>query len=218
VETIVCLPVYNEELSIRTMIEQIHAIKYPVVISDGGSADKSLEIAQKMDVKILSRPGKPKGFGMLKTIEYAHAKGTSFLVFIDCDQSYPVAKIPALINALIEQELDMAVGNRKREAMTIKSKILNKLLPWIIKSLFGGDLKDPASGFRAIRVDSYYGKLKEEGMDLEIELTGFSLRKNLKVKEIDVDYYARVGESKLRLTDILQALFTIFRVRFRQYT
>jgi glycosyltransferase involved in cell wall biosynthesis len=216
-KTIVCLPVLNEELSIHKMIMTIQDLEYNLLISDGGSTDQSIPIAQNLNVPILYRKGKSKGYGMLQAIEYAYKKQIEIIVFIDCDLTYPIERIPDLVALLHDENLDMVVGNRDRNIMSLKSKFLNWLLVGFVNFLFNGSLKDPASGFRALRVKSFYGQLKETGMDLEIELSGFALRKNLKIKEIDVSYFTRVGESKLQLKDIIQALFTIFRVRFRKY-
>jgi glycosyltransferase involved in cell wall biosynthesis len=214
---IVCLPVFNEELSIGKMIADIKSLEYPLIVSDGGSSDQSIPIAKSLNIPILYRKGKGKGYGMLQAMEYAYEKGLDTIVFIDCDLSYPIDIIPDLVTLLHHENLDMVVGNRDRNIMSLKSKFLNWLLAGFVNFLFNGRLKDPASGFRALRINSFYGQLKETGMDLEIELSGFALRKNLKIKEIDVSYFTRVGESKLQLKDIIQALFTIFRVRFRKY-
>lgn len=216
--TIVCLPVLNEEKAIRKMIGDIKNQGLHLIISDGGSVDRSLLIAKSEEIVVLNRSGKSKGYGMIEAIKYAYLNSKEIIVFIDCDLTYPSDKIQNLIDLLQKEDLDMVVGNRNRKLMSLKSKFLNALLIKFINILFNANLKDPASGFRALKVESYYNKLKETGMDLEIELSGYSLKKNLAVKEIDVEYYLRVGESKLRLIDIVKTLFTIFRVRFRKYT
>ena len=214
---IVCLPVFNEEKAIENMIAQLKELPFKIIISDGGSTDKSLQIAKKEAIDIFHRPGKSKGYGMLQAINLAQKNNIEYIVFIDCDLTYPVDKIPDLVSQIQSEKYDMVVGRRSTKSMSLKSKILNHILRNLIYLLFGGNLQDPASGLRVLRTESYCGNIKEIGMDLEIELTGFSLKKNLLVKEIEVDYYSRVGKSKLRLQDIIQALFTVFKVRFRQY-
>jgi glycosyltransferase involved in cell wall biosynthesis len=214
---IVCLPVFNEEKAILKMIREIKKNGFSIFISDGGSTDQSLSIAKTEKILVLDRTGRPKGYGMMEAINYAKKNGKELIVFIDCDLTYPCDKIPDLVRLIQKENLDMVVGNRNRKVMSLKSKILNATLVKIVNVLFKGNLKDPASGFRVLRVQSFYNKLKETGMDLEIELSGYALLKNLKVKEVAVDYYTRVGESKLRFLDIIKCLFTIFSVRFRKY-
>src|SRR5690606_38858731 len=194
------------------IIADIEAEGFEVMVTDGGSSDNSIEIAEKKGVVILERPGMGKGFGMKQAMNYAFENGKEIIVFIDCDRTYPVDRIKDLAAAM--SDADMVIGVRDSTGMSIKSKFLNALLRMMMNILFLTNLRDHASGFRALRIEKFIHQLKTDGMDLEIEITGFAIKNKYRIKEIEVDYLNRVGESKLLLTDIIKALFTIFKTRF----
>lgn len=58
----IIIPTYNEELSIKTTIKHIQNIlqskKYEIIVSDAGSNDKTVEIANNLGVKTLISPVK----------------------------------------------------------------------------------------------------------------------------------------------------------------
>lgn len=212
--SIVCLPVFNEEDAIGKMIDDIRALSIDLVITDGGSTDESLKIAQNKGVKILHRPCKGKGYGMLQAMQYAQKMGKEFIIFTDCDLTYPTDKIYTLLNEI--QDADMVVGARSYKNMRLKSKFLNTCLRFLVAILFFSNYKDAVSGLRVVRINKYINVLSNHNMDLEIEMTGVSIRKHYQVKEIDVEYYERVGESKLSNFEILNALKALLVVRFKK--
>jgi glycosyltransferase involved in cell wall biosynthesis len=212
---LVCLPVYNEEKAIDSMINLIQDEGFELVITDGGSKDKSIEIAEKKGIKILHRPNRGKGYGMKQAMQYAKNNGKEIIVFIDCDMTYPVNKIKDLIKAL--DDADMSIGVRDRSKMSARSRFLNSLLSLVMKVLYNKQLKDAASGFRALKLHKFINRLTTDGMDLELEISGFAFKKNYKISEIAVDYYERVGESKLYLSDIIKAGYTILKTRLKKY-
>lgn len=209
---IVVLPVYNEIESIGMLIDSIKSRNYPLIITDGGSNDGSIEIAEKQKIHILHRPQKGKGFGLNMALEYAHVHGYKYLVYMDCDMTYPVHQIEDLLQ--FRHQYDMVVGSRNRINMSIKSKTLNFLIKIILNILFSKKLRDPASGFRVLSTKKFINQIQIEGIDVEFDLLGIAHRNNLNIKEVNVEYYTRLGSSKLTLLEILQVLRTIIQARF----
>ncbi len=212
---IVCLPVLNEVNAIAHMIDKIREEGFDIIVTDGGSTDGSLNIAQEKGVKILYRSGKSKAFGMKQAMYEAQKLGKNFIVFIDCDMTYPTNRIKDLVEGL--NDYDLILGARHRKGMSIISRYTNVLLNIIMNSLFRLKLQDGGTGFRALRIDKFQGLLTIDGIDLEIEICGIAGKKAYRVKEIQVEYYPRVGESKLTYWDIINALFTIAKVWLRKY-
>lgn len=212
---IVCLCVLNEEAAIGRMIELIQTEGLELVVTDGGSTDKSVSIAEEKGVAVLHRPGKGKGFGMKQAMQYAKEQGKEWIVFIDCDLTYPVERIKDLLSHT--DRAAMVIGARDRKKMSPKSRFLNTVLSWIMAFSFGRYVTDTASGFRAMKLDAFLGKLQGQGMVLELEITGMAIKKGYIIHELEVDYYDRVGESKLVFYDLIDTLKTIIKTRFKRY-
>ena len=209
-QSIVCLPVYNEEEAISKMIDDIRALSRDLVITDGGSTDESLKIAELKGVKVLHRPGKGKGHGMIQAMQYAFDMKKDFIVYIDCDLTYPTDSIYSLLREA--KDADMVVGSRSYQNMSLKSKFLNYCLRILMLVLFFKYIKDAVSGLRVLRIEQYKYILRNQDMDLEIEMSAVSIRKGFKLKEID--YYTRVGRSKLSNKEIIRAFISLIKARF----
>lgn len=209
---IVVLPVFNESEAIEAMILSIIEQGYSLVITDGGSTDGSIEIARKFQIPIIHRPGKGKGFGLDLALKYASKNGYKYIVYMDCDMTYPTSQIKDLL--VFRHQFDMAVGNRSRRNMTLKSRVLNFLITIVLNILFSKQLQDPASGFRVLEVNKFVNKIQAYGIDVEFDLLGIAYRNQYSIKEVDIDYYTRVGESKLSFFELIKVIFTIVQVRF----
>jgi glycosyltransferase involved in cell wall biosynthesis len=210
--TLICLPTYNEVACVREMINSIKAIGFEVFVTDGGSDDGTRDIVTELGITMLDRPGQGKAAGMRQAIQYAHRKEVQILGFIDCDMTYPVNRIPDLLDLL--SECDMAVGARNMLAIKQPNRMGNYFFTGLINFLYGSALKDTQSGLRLIRVNKYADLLNAKGMDLEAEITCKSLSMGMKIMELDIDYHERVGETKIRLLDGLPILFRILYERF----
>ncbi len=88
----IIIPTLQEERYIQKTLEQFNALKtipYECIISDGGSSDKTLEIAKKLTHEIIIHQGTSR-----QTIAQARNLGASiakgqYLVFIDADVTIP---------------------------------------------------------------------------------------------------------------------------------
>ncbi|MHA1386513.1 MAG: glycosyltransferase [Candidatus Helarchaeota archaeon] len=85
----VIIPAYNEEKNIEETIFSVKNQKtnldYEIIVCDGGSTDKTVEIAQKY-VKVLKSPKK----GKVTQMNYAAKRSTGkILIFLDADTTLP---------------------------------------------------------------------------------------------------------------------------------
>jgi hypothetical protein len=75
----------------------------------------------------------------------------------------------------------------------------NPLLTGIFNLLFRTRLSDTHSGFRAIRADALRKlNLKSPGMEFALEMLIRAAKARMKIREIPINYYRRIGQSKLR--------------------
>jgi len=194
----VCLPTRNEKENIQRMIDSLKPLGYDLFVSDENSKDGTIEIAKKNKVPVYQRDGSGKGFGVRKALKVAKQKGYDILVFIDCDQTYPVQAIPAMVRLM--DTYDMVLGARKKKNIPFLHRLGNSIHTYAIRILFGGNLTDINTGLRSMKVDKFQD-LTSEGFDIEAEITSKALRKRLKIKEIPIKYEERTGRSKIRLKD-----------------
>ena len=78
-------------------------------------------------------------------------------------------------------------------------------------------LTDSQSGFMAIRKDALDRlTLTSSGFEFSTEIKLEALRNHLRIKQIDVMYYPRIGKSKLRIVrDSLRIILFIIKQRIK---
>lgn len=209
---IVCLPVYNEVLSVKTIVEKIRDIGIEVVITDGGSDDGSLVLAESLNVKVFSRPGKGKGYGLKEVLNYANNIGKKYFIYMDCDSTYPVESIPELVK--FTENFDVVSAARNYKNFDVRAFIFNKLLNLLFYIIYGKFLMDVGTGFRIISIEKYINDLTCNGFEIDIEIIAKAVSRNLKIKEVNIEYHHRLGESKLNIEAYLRVLEALFKFRF----
>jgi hypothetical protein len=90
-------------------------------------------------------------------------------------------------------------GTIHGEAMPwLNRHVGNPILTGLLNMLFGVTISDAHCGMRAVRRDALpVLDLHSTGMEFASEMVFKAFRRNLTVSEIPIDYYPRVGESKL---------------------
>jgi len=211
-DVLVWLPTYNEELNVVKMITDIRLLGFKVCVTDGGSTDTTVALARQAGVPVYTRPGKHKGWAIRQAMEESAKMGYKKLMYIDCDQTYPVSKLPELYS--LSGSCDIAIGARDFSKIVFLNRMANLFFTGLINFLFSSHIKDTQSGMRIFHIDKFIGKLHSDEFDIEAELTCFSLNRKLKVMELPIDYYKRVGESK---TSVIQAILILRRILICRY-
>ena len=204
----VVIATLNEEEGIGPTIGELQKVlnnPYLVVV-DGNSVDRTIEIAKNMGADVLLQEGKGKGNAMYEGYRNISSK-VPFIVFTDADYTYPAEFLPRMIEILEQNpKVGMVIGNRfKGETNTSKSVtnpfyLGNKLLALAQLVMNGVKLDDPLSGLRVVRSEILEGwKPKSKGFDVEAEMNSIVERRGYKIVEVPIDYRSRLGEKKLKL-------------------
>jgi glycosyltransferase involved in cell wall biosynthesis len=177
-----------------------------VLVVDGRSSDRTVEIAKNLGAKVVCQDGVGKGDALAKALEHADLN-VDYIILTDADYTYPAEYVPAMIRVLEENPLvGMVCGNRfnghvDKEALHVVFHIGNRLLALAHNMLNGVPLQDPLTGLRAIRAEVLRGWLvKSKGFDIEVELNHLVERCGFIIREIPICYRARLGEKKLKVS------------------
>ena len=202
----VILPCLNEEKSIGESIKRIqavfkwHDIDGEIIVVDNGSTDNSALIARRFPVTYVYEPR--RGYGLAYQAGFAKATGEK-VVMGDPDSSYDFNDIPRFLSGL--ERSDVVLGSRflgtmEQGAMPFLHRYVgNPFLRFLLRRLFGLQISESCTGFLAIRREKIgLLNLKEPGMEFSSEMLVRIKKKNLGLTEIPINYYRRMGHSKLR--------------------
>ena len=202
----VVIPCLNEEEAVGAVVDQawegIDASGRPgeVIVVDNASTDRSAEVAAEHGA-IVVREERP-GYGSGYLAGLAVARG-DYIVMGDGDETYPMRDLAPFVERLAAGD-DLVMGSRFEgtihgEAMPwLNRHVGNPILTGLLNVLFGVKISDAHCGMRAVRSDALERlDLHSTGMEFASEMVFKAFRRNLRVSEIPIDYYPRVGESKL---------------------
>ena len=197
----------NEEHGIGpTLMEFLDYVQTPkVIVVDGHSRDRTVEIAKDLGVEIFFQEGVGKGNAIAKALKHIDLN-VKYVVLTDADHTYPAEYVPRMIEILErKQYVGMVCGNRfhgKVEPKAVERSFYfgNKLLRYAHSLLNGVSLADPLTGLRVIRTEILRDwNVKSQGFDVEVELNRLVERKGYTTVEVPIKYRQRIGEKKLRI-------------------
>jgi dolichol-phosphate mannosyltransferase len=198
----------NEEEGIGpTLAELEKVLRDPyVIVVDGKSVDRTLEIAKNSGADVLLQEGKGKGDALFQGFKLLNSN-VRYVVLTDADFTYPAEYVPEMIEVLEQNpDVGMVIGNRFNgehnfdESIPNAFYIGNRLLAHVQHIMNGVKLCDPLSGLRVVRCEVLKGwKPKSKGFDIEAELNFLVERRGYQIVEIPIRYRSRLGEKKLKL-------------------
>ena len=194
------IPVFNEEKSIRKLIEAVSsdpAIK-EIVIVDDGSSDNTVDLISKDSVRLIRHP---YNIGNGAAIKTGIRAGTGdILLFIDGDGQHDPSDIPSLINTM--DRYDMVVGTRsKRQYTSFPRFFVNQVYNCLATYVTGFHIEDLTSGYRLVRADVARDVLPllPNGYSWPTTMTLVLLRSGLSVKYVPINARPRMyGRSRIR--------------------
>ena len=220
----VLVPCYNEGLTIAKVVADLKEAlpEATIYVYDNNSKDDTDKIALEAGavVRYEYRQGKGNVIrSMFRDID------ADCYIMIDGDDTYPADHAREIANLILDNKADMVIGDRLSSTYFTENKRAfhnsgNKSVRFLINKLFKNNIKDIMSGYRGFNkefVKTFPIQAKE--FEIETEMTIHALDKNMRIKEVLVEYRDRPdgSESKLNtISDGMKVMKTIFSL-FKDY-
>jgi glycosyltransferase involved in cell wall biosynthesis len=192
----VVIPALNEEASIGQVLAAIPPDSVDeVIVVDGGSRDRTAEIAQAAGAHVVREP--ERGYGRACATGVAAAQG-EVVVFLDGDGADDPRQIPDLLAPLRAGQADMVLGSRlagrmAADAMPRHQRFGNWLAAWLIRRLYGLPVTD-LSPFRAVNREKLLALgMEEMTYGWPTEMIVKAARRGWRIVEVPARYRPRVG-------------------------
>ena len=202
----VVMPCLNEEDSIAICVQKAKewlersGYRGEVLVVDNGSTDRSRELALAAGARVIEEPRRGYGRAYLTGIPQAQGK---YIIMGDCDDTYDFTNLEPLI-APLRDGYDLVVGNRyaggiRPGAMTWSHRYIGTpVITFLLRTFTGARLGDSQCGLRAFTREAYQRLgLHSTGMEFASEMILKAMRRELRVAEVPISYFPRVGEAKL---------------------
>ena len=220
----VLIPCYNEEKTIGKVIDDFKtALPEAVVyVYDNNSTDKTSDVAEEHGAVVRKEYRQGKG-NVVKTM-FRDIDAECYIM-IDGDDTYPADKAKEMCSAVMEEGVDMVIGDRLSATYFIENdrrfhNFGNRFVRSLINNIFNSDVKDIMTGYRAFsRMFVKNIPILANGFEIETEMTIHALDKNSIIKEIPIDYRRRPEGSFSKLdtiSDGYKVVKTVFQL-FRDY-
>jgi len=119
----VIIAALNEEEGIGlTLVEMLRNVNPEnVLVIDGHSRDRTVEVAKDMGAQVLFQDGIGKGDAIAKAVRHIDSD-VDYVVVTDADYTYPAEYVPEMIQILeTNPDVGMVCGNRFNEQAEKKS-------------------------------------------------------------------------------------------------
>jgi len=214
----VLIPAYNEENTIKQVIEEIpkkldSIDEIEIIVIDDGSSDETPKIAKDSGAAVYSFS---QNNGLAKAISFGFSKCTDhnadILVILDADNQYDSKEIPLIIKPILDKKADIVLGDRQiknLDHMPLQKKIGNKLSSKVISKLLEQKINDAQTGFRAFNLDAINKLHIFSGYTYTQETLLQAKYKGLKVLEVPVSFRKREDKSRLISNIFTYAIRTV---------
>ncbi|MDD5617544.1 MAG: glycosyltransferase family 2 protein [Candidatus Omnitrophica bacterium] len=161
-ETLIIIPVFNEEKNIPQVIDELkNSYKdMDILVVNDSSADKTLEKIENKDVFILNHCfNMGIGASLETAFKFAVREGYKYVVRIDGDGQHDINFIKDILNPVKNGGADIVVGSRFLGKSEFKSSFIRligiHILSFLLSCLTKKAITDPTSGFCAMNKKAF---------------------------------------------------------------
>src|SRR5436190_14251488 len=219
------IPTINEAENLPNLMarlaEALLGRDWEAIIVDDASTDGTPAVCETLSkdfpLRLLVRQYPTNGLSGAVLHGMAEAKG-EFLVVMDADLQHPPERILALLEVLEKQDADFAVGSRyvdggsMEERFGLMRRFLSRFATFLARP-FAGKVRDPMSGFFALRRETYLRAKRLTPIGYKIGLELMCKCQVKAVREVPIHFGARThGQSKLTVKEQYRYLAHLSRL------
>jgi len=221
----VIIPVYNEESTIGRVIDEVYAampqVEKEIIVVDDGSTDRTTEVLEtrRTIVNIIHCSRVNFGKGAAIRIGLTYVTG-DMIIIQDADLELSPGEYSNIIGPILEGKADVVYGSRflkPNPGIPFRTRLANAVLTWLTNLLYGGNLSDMETAYKAFRAGVIQGiPLECHRFEFEPEVTAKILKAGHRITEVPVSYCPRsVCEGKkIGWRDGWMAIRTLLKYRF----
>ena len=223
VNVLTIIPAYNEEKSIKNVVESIYkkANSCDVIVINDGSKDATFKRANETKATVIDLPNNLGIGGAVQTgYLYAYKNNYDIAIQVDADGQHDPKYINQMIEIIKNGQADMVIGSRFIEKTKYKQTFFRmlgiKITSGIIELLTDKKIYDTTSGFRAVNkeiieifADNYPYDYPEPCTNMEIILRGKEIKEipvEMKQRETGVSSISPLKSVKYMLKVVLALL------------
>lgn len=226
----IVVPAFNEAARIGNSIEKIDEfmrrakIPFELIVVDDGSADNTPDVIKKAyvkDVQVLRNSvNHGKGHAVRQGVLAATGK---YVLFTDADLSAPIEEARKLLDAAVNDGMDVVIGSRAIDRSYIEKhqaryrELGGIVFNSMVRLLLGLHIHDTQCGFKLFdrqKSRRIFEMQRTSGFGFDPELLFLASRQGLKICETPVRWSHAEG-SKIRFfRDSFAMFFDLLRIRW----
>lgn len=220
----ILIPCYNEAQTIEKVVKDWKKCipEATIYVYDNNSTDETDEVARAAGAIVRYEYQQGKGNVIRRMFREIEAE---CYIMVDGDDTYPAEYGREMANKVLNENVDMVVGDRLSSTYFDENKrpfhnLGNSLVRRSINFLFKSNIRDIMTGYRAFSyqfVKSF--PVLSRGFEIETEMSIHAVQKNMAISNVIIQYRDRPEGSVSKLntySDGLKVLGTILRL-FRNY-
>lgn len=172
------------------------------IVVDNGSTDGSPQLAAELGAVVVTAARRGYGAACQAGLEAASAE---LVAFCDCDASLDPRAALLLAQPVLDGSADLMLGRRRpvdRTAWPLPARLANVELARRIRRHTGAAVTDLAPLRVGRRLDLLALDVHDRRSGYPLEVVLRAAAAGLRVGELDVDYFPRVGKSKVTGTPL----------------
>jgi glycosyltransferase involved in cell wall biosynthesis len=225
----VVMPVYNERLTLREVVQRVLAVALEIelICVDDGSSDGSREILAELQqqfpqVRVLLQPhNMGKGAALRRGIQEATG---DYVIIQDADLEYDPAEYPVLIGPLEQGKADVVYGSRflgggPHRVLYFWHSVGNWLLTLMSNVFTDLNLSDMETCYKVFRREILQSiPIEEDRFGFEPEITVKVAKRRLRIYEVGISYWGRTYEEgkKIGWKDGVRALYCLVKYSLKE--
>ena len=156
-KVLLIIPAYNEEESLRSLIEEIKAVcpEVDYLVVNDCSSDDTERLLEELGANYITLPCNMGIGGAVQSgYRYAAQNGYGIAIQIDGDGQHDVRFVKDMVKLIEDKQADVVIGSRFIDKEGFQSsqarRIGIRILSMLIRLMCGAKVKDVTSGFRAV--------------------------------------------------------------------